>query len=550
MNRSLKRLLVPVAAATLAGSVLPLSAGSAQAADRPFGGFSADASAAPVKIELYEPTIPIPATPQLELEMAYTTVEADSGSSMARASWLWPGDPVGEGFKTFVEQLGLPPQLGAKGYPVQVNAGQPSGEKSQADEPFPGTVMRAQAATGTTLAQAGYSPDGKVHDGSEQSGGSGGAPGVPGLPSLPGAPGTSGTSGADVLAQLGRAITGGSGAAADDPSTAPSAPTAGAPGLPPQLAALVDFEGYTSSTKNVATGRRVTTTARSALGDVTLLGGLITLDGVTSTSTSSSNGVTGTAKDKVVLGGMTVAGQELAAGPEGFTAAGRKQGIPGLPQDPEAALRRLGIKLELPKPVRDQVGDKAASTVAGLVVDIDTTTLRRQLDALPIDALVNALPGDPPQLKSLAQTLTGLSPRVVVTLGAASTAVDTVKALAIPAVPGTATGGGTPSGAASGGAPAAGGAATSAGGPPPAAGAPGAAGSGAPATGDLPPHQLAGDGLPPLYTIPGAILAGGIALAAVGGSWLRRVGLIALGGAGSCTHGLDSGLPDLRKASR
>jgi len=41
---------------------------------------------------------------------------------------------------------------------------------------------------------------------------------------------------------------------------------------------------------------------------------------------------------------------------------------------------------------------------------------------------------------------------------------------------------------------------------------------------------------------------GGIALAAAAGTWLRKIGAIALGGAGACPHGLDSGLPDLRKA--
>ena len=65
----------------------------------------------------------------------------------------------------------------------------------------------------------------------------------------------------------------------------------------------------------------------------------------------------------------------------------------------------------------------------------------------------------------------------------------------------------------------------------------------------MPASALAGSGLPPLYSLPGALLVGGIALAALGGTWLRRIGVIALGGAGSCPHGLDSGLPDLRKAS-
>ncbi len=55
-------------------------------------------------------------------------------------------------------------------------------------------------------------------------------------------------------------------------------------------------------------------------------------------------------------------------------------------------------------------------------------------------------------------------------------------------------------------------------------------------------------GLPPLFSIPGLLLLGGIALAAVAGSYLRRLGAAALGGGASCSHGLDSGLPDLRKA--
>ena len=67
------------------------------------------------------------ATYEITTDGKTTTVEADSGSSAGRASWLWPGDPVGEGAKTFGEQLKLPPQLFENGYPVQVNSGQPSG---------------------------------------------------------------------------------------------------------------------------------------------------------------------------------------------------------------------------------------------------------------------------------------------------------------------------------------------------------------------------------------------------------------------------------------
>lgn len=558
----MKRTLISLSAAAIVGTVLPISGGPAVAGegdDAPgkpaFSGYSSTAWAAPVKVELYEPTIPIPANPQLEVELAYTKVEADSGSSLARASWLWPGDPVGEGMKTFVEQLGLPPQLGENGYPVQVNATQPSGEAEQVDEPFPGTVMRAKAGE-TTIAQAGFSPDGQVQDGSEKDGGKDGdgggtpglpgLPGLPGMPELPGLPGLSTTSGGGgLLEQFGQAITGGAGIAAAEGDPAPDPTSPGAPGLPPELAALVDFEGYTSTSKNVATADKVVTTARSALGDVSLLGGTIVLNGVVVTSTSSSDGTKGFAGGKATLGGIAIAGQEFSFGPDGFEAAGQHTDIPGLPNDPAKALEQLGVKIELPTPVRTTKGDQATSDMAGLRVDIDTSVLRKQLDVLPLDDLVDALPGDPPELKSTLQTILGLSPRVVVTLGNASTKLDTVQGLDLPTgdIPDNDPG---DSGAA-GGPNAGGGASTPAAGSPSAVD-PGPAGDSPSADGDLDDAALAGSGLPPLYSIPGAILVASIALAAVGGTWLRKMGAIALGGSGSCTHGLDSGLPDLRKA--
>jgi hypothetical protein len=361
------------------------------------------------------------------------------------------------------------------------------------------------------------------------------------MPQIPGLPG-----GAGLLEQFGQAITGGTGvttAEGDDP--APEPPGPGSPGVPPELAALVDVEGYTSTSKNVATADSVVTTARSALGDVSLLGGTIVLDGVVVTSTSSSDGAKGTSGGKATLGGITIAGQEFSFGTDGFEAAGQHTDIPGLPDDPAKALEQLGIKLELPKPARTTQGDQASSEMAGLRVDIDTSVLRSQLDALPINDLINALPNDPPELKSTLQSLAGLSPRIVVTLGNASTEVDTVQGIDLPTgdLPDNDPGDTGGAGGGAGGSGASGPAAA-----PPSAVDPGPTGSAPSAAGDLGDAELAGSGLPPLYSIPGAVLVGSIALAAVGGSWLRKMGAIALGGSGSCTHGLDSGLPDLRKA--
>src|ERR1700712_3939504 len=44
-----------------------------------FSGFSTSASATPLRLEVYEPTIPIPASPQLELNFSYTKVDGASG---------------------------------------------------------------------------------------------------------------------------------------------------------------------------------------------------------------------------------------------------------------------------------------------------------------------------------------------------------------------------------------------------------------------------------------------------------------------------------------
>lgn len=539
----MKPILFAVSAAALAGAVLPVSASApaASAAGQSFG-YSSVVSASPVKMEFYEPTIPIPANPQFELEMGYTKVEADSGSSLGRASWLWPGDPVGEGAKTFGEQLNLPPQLFENGYPVQVNSGQPSGEPQQADEPFPGTVMRTSASDTKTIAQAGFSPDGQVQDGGKDGGdegGDAGTPGVPGLPTLPGVPSATG-----MLQQFGQAITGGQSAAADSPQG--ESPPNGLPGLPPQVAGLVDVEGYTSSSQNVVGDGQVTTISRTALGDVTLLGGMVTLDGIVATSTTGSDGSTNTVGGRSVLGGMTVNGQEFSFGPGGYSAGPQQGDAPAIPDQAAAALKQIGVTLTLPKPQLHKKGDTASSTIAALQVEIDASKVMKALHQLPIDDVINQLPNDPQELKSTLQAISGLSPRIVITLGTATTQVETVDGIDVPTdIPDNDPGstGGSSDGGASAGPSAAGGSAPSATAPGPAAG-----GDAPSAAGDLPPSRLAGSGLPPLYSIPGAILMGGIALAAVGGTWLRRAGVIALGGTGSCPHGLDSGLPDLRKA--
>ena len=152
MTSMSKRLAVPVACTGLAVFMLPWG-GTAQAESVvPYSGYTSLATASPLVIEIYEPTIPIPHTPEFEMQFAYTKVLADSSSTKSRASFVWPGDPVGEGLKTFIEQLGLPPSLGKAGYPVQVNSGFPSGPARQSQAPVPGGFMKTSAEDGKASA--------------------------------------------------------------------------------------------------------------------------------------------------------------------------------------------------------------------------------------------------------------------------------------------------------------------------------------------------------------------------------------------------------------
>ncbi|GAA5125737.1 choice-of-anchor P family protein [Haloechinothrix salitolerans] len=523
MRRPVLKTSLVILALGLAGGMLP-----ARADEPGFSGYSATASASPVQIDVYEPTIPVPATPQLRLMLGYATVEADSSISRGRASFLWPGDFMGEGFRTVIENFGIPPELAepiaGDGYPLQVNSSHPSGPRRESDEPMPGTVMRTSATADRTVARAGYSSNCEV-----EPRGSGDDDQRPELPGLPGEPG---------LPKL-----------KERTSAEPEqGDEAGECQIPPRLEALVDVGGYIATSETTRSGGDVVTTSRAQLSDTRLLGGLITLSGVTATAASGSDGDKGRSSGRASYGTLRVLGQEFTVGPDGVTAAGKRVRLPGLPDDPGKLLEELGVAITAPKPDRNVSGDKASSVSEGLIVDVDTAALRDRLDALPLDLLaelINQLPDEAGELKSLLGAALKLAPRFVIHLGTAASAVDTVQGIDIalpspdvggppaaepPADVGTA--GGTP--------PAAGSDTASASAPASASGPP------APAVANAEP-QRASAGLPPLFSIPGALLFGALALAALAGAYLRKLGALALGGGATCPHGLRSGLPDLRK---
>jgi len=561
--------VLPILAAGLVGAVLPLGVGSAAHAvgggvgDATFSGYSNSGYAAVVRLEMYEPTIPIPADPQAELNLSYSAVKADTGNSKGRSSYLWPGDAVGEGAKTILENIGvpLPESITAAGYPVQVNSTFPSGTRSQFNEPLPGSVQRTAAGEKTTYAQTGYSSDGNLENGtdadpnaesddapdpSDNPAGaltellSGGLTTVPGQllgAGGPGGPGSSGPGGPD---------------GSEEP-----APPGSAPLLPAMVAAIVDFGAASSIARSTEGASSVRMHTRSKASDINLLGGIIHLSSVSVDATTIGDGAGVVPTTKVTYGELSIAGQGFTVGPEGIEASGQATPIPGLNDDPASALKQLGVTITVPQPENEVDGLLGTAARQGLRVEIDTRVFRSKLDGLPLADIVDGVPDEAGQLKSVLSAAVGAAPRMVVLIGNARSQTETVKPLNLdlgttPADAGTdptdAPAGPTDTTTDAGGTAATGGGSGASPAPGTTSGVPTAGGT----TPVLDAAQLentaAASGLPPLASIPGALLFGGLALAALAGSYLRRLGLLALGGGTSCAHGLDSGLPDLRKA--
>ncbi|MFC7502610.1 choice-of-anchor P family protein [Nocardioides sp. GCM10030258] len=515
------RLLV---AGGLLASMMPLTTGAASPAAGAataveYGGFTATSWSSPVRIEVFEPSLPIPVDAgkaQLEFFMGYSKVLADSSTSSGRSSLFWPGDPVGEGLKTFAEQLGLPSTpLTENGYPVQVNSQFPGEPNTQADNKIPGSIQQTTSGDKTAIAEVGFSPDGAVGGPDAGEGGSASNP-LSGLTD-----------------QLKNLLGGGL------PGTAKAAGPAGASANP--LAMIVDVDGYVSVSRMTAVDGPVTTASRSTLGEVKLLGGLITMGGIETVARASTDGAKGVSSGKATYGKMTIAGQQFSIGPDGIEAAGTTSPIPGLDDVPADALEQLGISITVPEQVRTVNGDEARTFSAGLQVVIDTKILSPLLKALPVGVLAELIPAEAGPLKGVVAGLSSLAPKIVLTLGVASATVDTVPPIAAvaPIDPPSTAVAAPPKAGTVGVPPVAAGGAAPVNATPPAGAAPVA---------DLVDAAPTSAGLPDLFSIPGMLLIAAFVAAAVAGSWFRRLGAAALGIGAPCSHGLESGLPDLRKA--
>lgn len=500
-----------------AGAVTVLMWPGPASAATSLGGYSGLAQAEPIRIQIYEPVIPIPTTPQVDGGIGYTKSTTDTGPvSRATASYFWPGDTVGDGFGQLTGHQ-------SDKYPVQVNSRFPA----TADSPATNT---AQLTTGNGMTTSSDETTTRAT--------------VTGL-------GVAGP-GTDLLGGLGQGLSQLGG------SSAPSVPKLPVP-VSAALASIATVQNMKSISSVVVGPKTVTSSAQAYMSQVNLLGGLIALDGIDVTSTTVSDGKKATTSGEAKFGGISIAGQTLAMNQDGFQLAGSTVKLPAIPDAVTSLLAKLGIAISYLQTTHQASGATGSFTSTALQITIDTNPLK---DALNIGALVGPLQQlleKIPQLGSQLAPLLNVGPKIVLYIGSVQTS-----ATAAPAWDGGGGGPGTPGGTGStpGGTGGTGGGSGTGGGGGTGGGLTGGSlpggtvnpatttggGGGGSGTGSVPTAlQPTSFEVPGLGSVPRMLLLGGIVLAAVVGWLFRALGGFLLGGARSCRFGLPSGVPDLRK---
>ncbi len=493
MNRRKLALLGVAAIATL------MWPGPASGAGTTLGGYEGFAQAEPLRIEVIDPVIPLPSDPQVDVSVGYTKSTTATGPvSRGLASYLWPGDVIGDGFNQLVG--------GNAQYGVQVNSKFPA----TTDAPATNT---AQLTDGNGMTTSSNETTTKAT--------------VTGL-------GIAGPH-TNLLGNIGKGL----GQLIGNKKPTPTLPEIPVP-VSKTLAGIATIENVKSESTTTLAGKTFTTSAHAAASDISLLGGLLSIKGLDMTAQTVSDGKKAVNTGHATIGSIGVADQLISIDDKGLNIAGTSIKLPGLPDTLSGALSSLGISIKTVQTSHTVDGASGTFGAQGLVITIDTKPLRSALNA-PFGLLAKLIAKLPSQFADQLGPLVNLAPKFVIIVGDVHT-----EATASPAYTGGSTGGGPVTGGGSTGGGTGDTGTTGAGGN-------GTIGTGAttPTTpggpvGTTQPVQSAGYNLPGLGDVPRWLIVCGLLLAGGVGWLLRAAGGFLLGGR-TCAYGLSTGVPDLRK---
>jgi hypothetical protein len=495
-----------VAALFGAAVVLTLAWPGPSGAETSLGGYSGVARADAIHVEIFDPTIPLPSDPQIDLGIAYTKSNTDTGPvSRAVASYLWPGDVIGDGF----DQLtGNPDST----YPVQINSRFPATTSAPA-------TNRAQISDGNGMTTSSNDTTTKATaSGLGVSGSSLNQPGK-GLCKIINPKKCTDKSGSDgkVPVQVSK-----------------------------QVSALMTMTGGSSDSTVTVGKNSVTSTAHATGLGLKLLGGLITIGQVDITAKTVSDGKKAVTTGTTDISSVTIAGKSLGIDGKELNLAGSKIKLPDLPSTITDLLKDIGISFDYAVSSKTVNGADGSLSASGLIITVDTKLLHDALAPLTgaLADLLNKFPN-----MSEVTALLGLGPKIEFIIGDVSSSATAQPAYVGTPLPG---GGGSTSGSSSGGGAVTGGGSTG--------GSTGDTGTGVPAgTGSNPTQattpttptqnvaQPVAFGLPALGSVPRLLILGGLLVAGAIGWVFRSAGGFLLGAGRNCNFGLSTGVPDLRK---
>lgn len=351
-------------------------------ADITFGGYSASAEASIVRIGIYEPAIPIPAEPQVDASIGFARSTTATGpSSRGLASYLWPGDAVGDGLGVLLGNEALD-------YPVKSSSTYPATEAGPAHS-------AVQINTGNGMAT---SADGGTTRATVVGLGLGNGVGDPG----------------NGLCRLVKNCT-------DPPPNLD---------LPDPIAAAATIENLKSQSTVVLGEKSITATARSVASGISILGGLITIDGLDLRSESRSDATTGSSAGTSNITGLRVLGQKVDLG-DPINIGGKPTAAPKLPQ----ALEQLGIKVEYLEHQKSATGAAGSLTAQGLTITLDVAPLRNLLKLGGLSEVFGPAFSNVDQLGPVLTGLLKLGTKIVITVGDVRTRATATPAYLFPTGP-------------------------------------------------------------------------------------------------------------------